>query len=90
MSDPNLHRMSKIPRTRRERRNPLDQEEKALEYDVYGKFEFELAPGKKSKAEWGRRWCQVVECAGVLGWADDLAEFETELKAMREAAEEEY
>ena len=82
--------MSKIPRTRRERRNPLDQEEKALDYDVYGKFEYELGNGKKSKPEWGRRWCAVVECAEVLGWEADVAFFEEELKEMREEAEATY
>jgi hypothetical protein len=82
--------MSRIPRERRVRRNPLEPEEKALEYDVYGKFEFELENGKMSKAEWGRRWCAVVECTQVLGWADDLATFEIELKGMRVEAEETY
>ena len=53
----------------------------SYEYDVYGKFEFELENGKKSKAEWGRRWCAVMDCSQVLGWADDLATFEIELNA---------
>ena len=79
-----------MPREPRQRRNPLDKEEKALDYDVYGKFEFELENGKKSKPEWGRRWCAVVECAGVLGWEDELAQFEEELKEMREEAEATY
>ena len=82
--------MSKISREPRERRNPLDKEEKALDYDVYGKFEYELGNGKKSKPEWGRRWCAVVECAGVLGWEEELAGFEEELKEMREEAEGTY
>jgi hypothetical protein len=82
--------MSKIPRERRVRRNPLDAEEKALEYDVYGKFEFDLGNGKMSKPEWGRRWCSVSECAEVLGWVDDLKQFEIDLAAMRAAAEESY
>ena len=79
-----------MPREPRQRRNPLDKEEKELDYDVYGKFEFELENGKKSKPEWGRRWCAVVECAEVLGWEDDLAHFEEELKEMREEAEATY
>ena len=80
-----------LPRERRQRRNPLDKEEKALEYDVYGKFEFErLGTGNKSKPEWGRRWCPVVECAEVAGWEADLAGFEEELTEMREEAEETY
>ena len=82
--------MSKIPRERRVRRNPLDAEEKELEYDVYGKYEFELANGKKAKPEWGRRWCAVSECAEVIGWLDDLKQFEIDLAAMRAAAADSY
>ena len=79
-----------MPREPRQRRNPLDKEEKELDYDVYGKFEFELENGKKSKPEWGRRWCAVVECAEVLGWEDELAHFEEELKEMRTMASTTY
>jgi hypothetical protein len=82
--------MSKIPRERRVRRNPLDKEEKELEYDVYGKFEFDLGSGKMAKAEWGRRWCAVGECAGVDGWKNDVKQFEIDLAAMRGEAEEYY
>ena len=90
VSDPNLHRMSKIPRERRVRRNPLDAEEKALEYDVYGKFEFDLGSGKMAKPEWGRRWCSMSECAQVSGWVNDLKQFEIDLAAMRVEAEDSY
>ena len=61
-----------------------------LEYDVYGKFEFEREDGKKSKPEWGRRWCPVSECALVEDWADNLKTFEGQLKAKRMAAEAEF
>ena len=61
-----------------------------LEYDVYGKFEFEREDGKKSKPEWGRRWCPVSECALVEDWADSLKTCEGQLKAKRMAAEAEF
>ena len=61
-----------------------------LEYDVYGKFEFEREDGKKSKPEWGRRWCPVSECALVEDWADNVKTFELQLKAKRIAAEAEF
>ena len=83
-------RLSKIPRERRERRNALEENEKELEYNVYGKFEFELPSGKKAKAEWGRRWCTVMELAEVDGWADDVKTFEAELKAKGEEARAEF
>ena len=83
-------RFSKIPRERRQRRNALEEEEMELEYDVYGKFEFELPSGKKAKAEWGRRWCTVPEIAEVDGWEDHLKTFEGELKAKREEAVSEF
>ena len=61
-----------------------------LEYDVYGEFEFEREDGKKSKPEWGRRWCPVSECALVEDWADSVKAFEGQLKAKRMAAEAEF
>jgi hypothetical protein len=84
------HRFSKIPRERRERRNPLEADEKVLEYDIYGQFEYERENGKKGKAEWGRRWCQVSECAGVEDWGDNLKAYEMELKSLREEAQETF
>ena len=85
-----LRRLSRIPRERRERRNALEPEEKQLEYDVYGKFEFERENGKMAKAEWGRRWCTVGECSAVEDWVDSLKTFEMELQAARKEAEESY
>ena len=84
------HRFSKIPRDRRERRDALEEDEKLLEYDVYGKFEFERDNGKKSKAEWGRRWCPVSECAEVEDWVDSVKAYEIELKGLCVEAEETY
>ena len=84
------HRLSKIPRERRERRDALEDDEKALEYDVYGKFEYDRGNGKKSKPEWGRRWCSIGECAQVDDWVDSLKTYEIELKAARLAAQQTY
>ena len=83
-------RFSRIPRERRERRDALEEEEKSLEYDVYGKFEFDRGNGKKSKAEWGRRWCPVNECSEVEDWEDYLKAYEIQLRAAREEAQETY
>lgn len=88
---PRAHgRFSRIPRDRRERRDALEEDEKALEYDIYGKFEFERENGKKSKAEWGRRWCSISECAAVEDWVDSLKTYEMELRVAREEAVETF
>ena len=88
--DPILHRFGKIPLDRRERRNPIEEEEEELMYDVYGKFEYERENGKMAKAEWGRRWCGVGECAEVEDWQDQLKTFEIKLRAKCEDAEQTY
>ena len=54
---------------------------------MYGKFEYERDNGKRGKAEWGRRWCGVGECAEVQDWVDKLKTYEEELKEHREEAE---
>ena len=79
-----------IPLERRERRNALEDEEKSLEYDIYGQFEYERSDGRKGKPEWGRRWCEVSELAEVEGWPDKLKEFENEVRSLREEAEETF
>ena len=43
-----------------------------------------------AKAEWGRRWCGVYECAEVDDWKDQLKAYEVKLKAKREDAEQTY
>ena len=81
--------MSKIPADRRERRDALESDEKVLEYDVYGQYEYERADGRTAKPEWGRRWCSVEECARVEDWVDKVKvkAYEIELKGHREQAE---
>ena len=85
-----LRRFSKVPLDRRERRNPIEEDEEELMYDVYGKFEYERENGKMAKAEWGRRWCGVYECAEVDDWKDKLEAYEVKLKAKREETEQTY
>ena len=83
-------RLSKIPREQRERRDALEEDEQALEYDVYGKFEYERENGKRAKAEWGRRWCPANKCAKTEDWEDKVKVFEMQLAQKRTEAVETY
>ena len=78
-----LCRMSKIPHTKKERRNPV---EKSLEYDIIGYFK----GGEHDKGEWDRRWVAVARVTRVDGWEDKVEEWrwlESEMASeAREAA----
>jgi hypothetical protein len=81
-------RFATIPPERRERRTPLEAPDKVLEYDIYGQYQYMRDDGRLAREEWGRRWCQVEECAEVEGWVEKLKAYELELKELREEAEQ--
>ena len=83
-------RFATIPPERRERRTPLEASDKVLEYDIYGQYQFKREDGRLAREEWGRRWCQVTECADVEGWKEKVTAYEVELKELREEAEETF
>lgn len=63
-------RFCKQPRCPKERSNPVAEEDKTLEYDVYGWWRFEDdATGVRRL---GRQWTPIEEVAAVAGgWSDE-------------------
>ena len=83
-----LHRFSRIPRSRTDRRNPLEEEDIHLEYDVLGIFKGERADGKPDVGDRERQWVHVDDLTGLEQWQDKVKEYEERAVALRQRAAE--
>ena len=79
-------RFCKQPRCPIERSNPVKEEDKKLEYDIYGWWRFEDDATGVSRL--GRQWAPVEEVAMVAaGWAEEADALDEAVVEARKAFE---
>ena len=67
-------RIAETPRGFLERSNPVEEEDEALEYEVYGWWRFDTdAEGVRRL---GRQWLCVEQLVAVEDWKDAVDKFE--------------
>ena len=74
--------IAETPRGLLERSNPVDEQDEALEYEVYGWWRFDTdAEGVRRL---GRQWVSMEQLVGMVGgdWQEKVAAFEARVAAL--------